>query len=468
MLLGDLRLTANVFSKLSVVPDLVVVNACHLGRVAHRAPIRSPQASGGLCSGSGCAPSSSPAGLSTTTPPRCSRRSSTRSCSTAPTSVGRFDPPAARHGISARSSLTWGAYQCYGDPGFSLTSKLATASHDYVHTTGELRRRLQRLRARASDQGRSVLTDSSSTRQDIRDELTRLRHAANKIGAPPEVLAEFADVWAELLELPSAVRNYRRAIAGGGSEVPIRALEQMANLASRCAQQLHRKQPKGRWDACLSERYAKRAETGLDAAMTVGHTGERWALLGGHHKRMATMTEADARAQHLRTAVSCYHRAQRLQPKAYHEQNWIQLSQVAALAGVELADGDVWSPKPGEQAPHDTGRSDRATLLPEVAPDFWTRAAVGDRLVTEQLVAAAAAGRGGTLPEDAGALISDAYLKAFRLRSSGRERDSVLSHLRDLCDLLPAGSIAAARFTCALDVLSSWSVLATPPVSVGS
>ena len=32
-MLGSLRLTANMFSKMSVVPDLVILNACHLGRV---------------------------------------------------------------------------------------------------------------------------------------------------------------------------------------------------------------------------------------------------------------------------------------------------------------------------------------------------------------------------------------------------------------------------------------------------
>ncbi len=33
VVLGNLRLTPNVFSKMSVIPDLVVLNACHLGRV---------------------------------------------------------------------------------------------------------------------------------------------------------------------------------------------------------------------------------------------------------------------------------------------------------------------------------------------------------------------------------------------------------------------------------------------------
>ena len=131
VVLGSLRLTANTFSKMSVVPDLVLLNACHLGRIE-------------------ASPSLAGANRTAASIGRALLRLGVRAVVVAGWAV---DDDAAKEfaarlieGLAegedfgaavttarqeawkkAPHSLTWGAYQCYGDPGFSLAAA-ATAS----------------------------------------------------------------------------------------------------------------------------------------------------------------------------------------------------------------------------------------------------------------------------------------------------------------------------------------------------
>ena len=105
---------------------------------------------------------------------------------------------------------------------------------------GELRRRIQRLFSVASDQGRSATVDAEASAHQIRSDLRDLQSCAVELKSP-EALAEVADTWAELMEFRSAIRLYRLALERGGSNVTIRSIEQLGNLLSRRAQQLHRR-----------------------------------------------------------------------------------------------------------------------------------------------------------------------------------------------------------------------------------
>ena len=92
----------------------------------------------------------------------------------------------------------------------------------------------------------------------------------------------------------------------------------------------------------------------------------------------------------------------------------------------------------------------------DAAPDFWSRAGVGDLRLSELLITAASE------PSEAGALteaaqgITAAYVAAFRLRSSARERDSVTNHLQDLVDVVPGKADASKILMDMHGVLESW------------
>ncbi|HEX4982880.1 MAG TPA: tetratricopeptide repeat-containing protein [Ilumatobacteraceae bacterium] len=274
-----------------------------------------------------------------------------------------------------------------------------------------------------------------------------------------EALAEVADTWAELMEFRSAIRMYRLALERGGSDVTIRSIEQLGNLLSRRAQQLHR-----RGVAKLAvDVYVKRSQTWLNRALELGTTGERLALMGGFHKRLATMTTDVERAEHLSAAIRLFAEAQRIQPKRYHLLNWIQLVEVAKLNAIE----------PGEsaaifEAADDAfeqrvrtagGAQSLSPLEAEVAPDFWSRAGVGDLRLTELLVSAASDPAESAALEQAAHGITAAYVGAFRLRSSARQRDSVTTHLQDLVDVLPADAEAARILSGVHGELARWTSL---------
>jgi hypothetical protein len=445
VVLGDLRLTANVFSKMSVVPDLVVMNACHLGRIltgANRVAASVGQAllqlgvRAVVVAGWAVNDVAAEAFSEALYTALLSGADFGRAVSFARDAAWRVRP----------MSLTWGAYQCYGDPGFSLTTKSPARTRADVYTEGELRRRIQRLQSAASDQGRSSMSDAGGS-DALRRELCELGKDARRLGSPPAALADLADAWAELLELRSAIARYRTAVARGGSNVTIRSIEQLGNLLSRRAQQLHR-----RGLERASKGDSQRAERWLARTLELGPTGERLALMAGFHKRQATMTTGRVRDKHLAEAVRLFVEAQRLQPKAYHEQNAIQLAEVARLHGLDVAGPDGSGATAPAQAPKGAERR-RA----ETAPDFWTRAGLGDRLLTDMIVAGGSGGAETDEIDRASAAIVDAYRAAFRLRSSARERDSVVGHLRDLDELVPEGTPLATSLAKIRADLEAWS-----------
>ncbi len=452
VVLGNLRLTPNVFSKMSVIPDLVVLNACHLGRILTGANRVAASVGRELLKAGVRAVVVAGWAVDDT-----AARSFSEHLYTELLTGSDFGSAVsgARHAAweTERRSLTWGAYQCYGDPGFCLTTRAYRRDLSEVHTVGELRRRIQRLFSVASDQGRSATVDAEGSAQQVRSDLRDLQTCAIKLKSP-EALAEVAETWAELMEFRSAIRLYGLALKRGGSNVTIGSIEQLGNLLSRRAQQLHRRGVAKSW----VDVYVQRAQTWLKRALDLGTTDERLALMGGFHKRLATMTTGEERAHHLLEAIHFFAEAHRLRAKAYYELNWIQLVQVAKLNDIEPGDSLAIFEAAASAFEERLGQvgGGQSSVDIDAAPDFWSRAGVGDLRLSELLITAASE------PSEAGALteaaqgITAAYVAAFRLRSSARERDSVTNHLRDLVDVVPGKADASKILMDMHGVLESW------------
>ncbi len=321
-------------------------------------------------------------------------------------------------------------------------------------TRGELRRRVQRLEAAASDQGRRFDADPAGTATARDQELDELEATARQLGSAA-ALSDLADVHAELGQLRRAADLYRDALHQGGPDVPVKAIEQVGNTLVRDAQQ------RLRHGAVFDDVRAdvEQAQAWLSGALSLGETGERLALLGSYHLRCATMTAGDERGEHLRRAVEFYARAERAHDESYHWNNWVQLYHL--LGGDADPSLAPWRPDarpiaPPVPAPAPAAASDTApdpSLLGVVAPDappqaesFWDRAGKGDGLLTEGLVS-------GHLDAET---MATTYLDAFRLRSSERERASVVDHLQNLAELLGADHPLRASLTDAVGRLDGW------------
>ena len=77
------------------------------------------------------------------------------------------------------------------------------------------------------------------------------------------------------------------------------------------------------------------AERWLRHALDFGATAERLSLLGGFHKRCATMVEGPERIEHLRLAIESYANAQRLADDGYQRNNWVQLYHLLRMLNVD-------------------------------------------------------------------------------------------------------------------------------------
>jgi len=469
--LGAVRLTANTFSKMSVVPDLVIINCCHLGRVAAGPQLTLDGANRAAASvgrtllqigvraivvaGWAVDDKAAEAFASTLV------KRLLDGCNFGSAVIYARD--AAHH--ASPESLTWGAYQCYGDPGFSLVPSSGHADGNDVHTTGELRRRIGQLASSVGDQGGSAATCSAIQRQ-----LVELEDRVQALGAT-SVYADLADAWARLLDCDRAVRLYEMALDAGDSDVPVRSIEQLGNMLSRRA----RRTALAGGDPQKVTDDLDGARTWLQRALEVGQSGERLALLGGHHKRAAAIRQGAARTDHLREAIAAYSQAYQLSPKPYHLLNCVQLVELARLNGVPL---DEAVPVEGktERADGELNLVEPALVPPSplseavAAADFWQRSVTGDRLVTAilidarvQCVEAAAADqvRRTQLDQDVDVLVRH-YVAAFRLRSTPAERASVIEHLRDLADLAPGGTSLALALAGARERLECWPACPEP------
>jgi hypothetical protein len=467
VLLGSIKLTPHTFSKMSVVPDLVVLNCCHLGRVAAKRTL-----AGANRAAASVGRALLQLGVRAVVVAGWAVDDVAAEEFAATLAGGLLD--GGHYGsavMEARSaahrkkpqSLTWGAYQCYGDPGFSLAPSPRRLDGIDVHTTGELRRRIGRLAATASDQGRSAAADSKLTHLAIREQLEFFETRAKVLGAPG-LYADLAGVWGQLAEFDEAVRLYETALSVGNSDVPVGSIEQLGNLLSRRA----RRTALAGGDPERISSDLGSALAWLEMALQLGSSGERLALLGGHYKRAAAIaTDPAEREAHLRQAIGYYMAAHAESGSDYHLLNCVQLVEVGRLHG--------WSvePPPSEG---EVDRGDAGLTLVAPAPkplypmteaipaaSFWQRSLTGDRLLTailvdvrkrradtdgEQTVAA-------HWDQDVDTLVHD-YIAAFRLRSSARERASVVEHLRDLSDLMPAGTAVTTSLTDARAKLERW------------
>lgn len=414
VLLGDGQfLTAAKLKALRVVPDVVFLNCCHLGTAGGQ----SLSGARGLAAGvaeslleigvraviaAGWAVDDVAASAFATT--------LYNQLLTVGADLGQAVKEARTAASKASETVTWGAYQCYGDPSFRLTPEQPAPDEDIPHTLTELTRRVRRLNASISDRRIDAKTSP------MRARLDDFRGAADKMPQPNAVYADLADGYAELGAFREAIRLYERATTGS-DDAPLRALEQRANLIGR---DLLIRRRKGVLTEADHAQLAD-AERLLDMLVSFGPTADRLAMLGGFHKRRAVVADDEVhRLDAVRASVAALARAVDVSyGDPYASNNWKQMHCIGEALGI----ADLSSPTVAAR------RQERRDLSrPE---NFWDRAAKGDFLLTVTLL-----GGPGALPQ-----MVEAYGSALSLRSTPRERESVLGHLNELDELLPVGHV---------------------------
>ena len=202
---------------------------------------------------------------------------------------GRFiDAVAAGRGAAWRAAPeanTWAAYQCYGDPTWTLRRGVGDAPQpaaqlgemfEFVSSAADLALALETLavRGRYSATPRKLLGDR------VRFLEAKFAPQWGGMGAVAEAFAAAYDV---ARDVDKAIEWYRVAVACEDGSASFRAAEGLGIQLSRRGE--------GSVDAAQAKRDIKEAIEHLDRLVALQATSERQALLGSAWKRL-TMVEA--------------------------------------------------------------------------------------------------------------------------------------------------------------------------------
>jgi tetratricopeptide (TPR) repeat protein len=276
---------------------------------------------------------------------------------------------------------TWGAYQCYGDPGFRLVLRgkkgpaPRTRFLDQDQVVSALDNLASGAKVRLRQEERRL--ELNQRFDEIRENIVRLRPSWMEDG---RVLAALARAAAELGRRDEAVDWYEKARDRDSGALRMKDLEQLANIRARAAAErfLH-----GDPDHPASEAERERALGLIDKSVRelerlieIGPTNERYALLGSVAKRWAGVAKARGVCEAaLRTMVGAYTNAHELSSRKPY-------ALLNALTGV-LVLGGPWDEQPEETQLRYLSKADfeealrrgeeLAALRARDAHDFWDR-----------------------------------------------------------------------------------------------
>ena len=355
---------------------------------------------------------------------------------------------------------TWGAYQCYGDPGFRLVrdgggvdrppppafyapSELVTELSNLVEATRMVSQRGER------DEG----VVARELRGQIDTLLARVPPAACDAWlARADVCAALGFAYGEGHIFDAAVQWLDRALRSRSGDCPVRAAEQCANYQVRLAAeawlalrahgddaaalQVRRVELAGRIEQALAE---------LDVINARAPTVERFVLLGAAAKRLAWVQAGRARVEALLRMAQYYREAvDRDADDAYAFANWAVACLLLRRLDPQRAAGDWLGMLAAACERH--AAATRARL--DESPQLWLATGMGDLQVLRLLLAADDA------RADLDALGREAarcYDDAFARGASLREMASVREHVDFLVELTAdAGAPWSQRVRTAL------------------
>jgi hypothetical protein len=363
--------------------------------------------------------------------------------------------------VAHPAANTWGAYQCYGDPGWRLVRRpgaLDAAPPEPFVSPRELIAELENLveSARvAYDPGRQALSDEEVERP-IQERLERIPGEFRGDGekswlARADVCAALGLAYGEVMLLQPAVEWIERALRATEGDCPVRAIEQGANYTVRLSAQRIRQgglSARARAD-CVRRIRDKIAE--LETINGRSPTTQRLNLIASAYKRLAWVAAGDdaARAEATRKV------------NEVSEQSWLRataagddnaatnalINGVAACVVRVALDAQAAASAPADwrRAFRDLCRAriDRARRVEQAEPVLWGEAAVGDMELAQLVLmwgepvaagATAAKARSERCRAHAEAA-AQAFSNALARGASRGQRSSMREHVDFLLDV---------------------------------
>jgi alpha-beta hydrolase superfamily lysophospholipase len=306
---------------------------------------------------------------------------------------------------------TWGAYQCYGDPSFSLSVSKATGALTTFVSARELGLWLDGVptRAREGNDPKGLLQEVES----------RLREAPEPWLMSADICALAAGAFMSLGQYAPAIPYFAKVVQIERANAPVAAVEQFVNCRVRHAEAL------GKDEATRAEaqQQLELADQMGRSLLAIGETSERLALLGGVMKRRAQgETKAAARRKHLEAMRDAYARGWERSLEGGKGGDPYPLGNAVA-AEIVLQWGASGTAKQ-RQAERELIAS-RLEALDKAAEarahtntDVYNLLAGADRLLLKALL-------DGALGKAEQTAIADAYTRGLSRGATRRERDSI-------------------------------------------
>jgi pimeloyl-ACP methyl ester carboxylesterase/tetratricopeptide (TPR) repeat protein len=432
-------LTALEFGQMRVMPDLVFLNCCHLGkidptlsdpRMKDMNRLAASVAQELLCDGVRAVVA---AGWAVNDKAALTFAHKLYSALLAGKTFGSAVLDARTEIYNARfGSNTWAAYQCYGNPDFTLTargSKRDSGPKQYRSSREYL------------DRVRNIARDAEGADQKLRgqllDELRSLDRSIPEAWRDGEMLAAFGSAYADVGSFEDAVTAYLAAVHHPRSGSPIVAIEQLANLEDRHARQLMQDAARAAGPECEAIRkkaldWTEKAIERLEWLLILDETSERLSLLGGAYKRRAWVNHD---VKDFAKAADYYARAALLEPSRVYAA--LNEATVKFLAGG--ADNNVIL----AMIERTKSRAKERSQKPEKEQDIWDRVALPDVLVLEAVVL-------WNLPIVVDS-IKSSYATAIKGEGNWRNLASIRSQMVILSDFATDDAVKAA-LTSLIDV----------------
>lgn len=445
VVIGDrLYLTPHTFNQLRSVPELVFLNCCHLGRMDEgTGPWRPNRIAANLGTQlirigvkavvvAGWAVNDSAA--------RTFSREFYGRMLRGETFGNAVLKARAKTWRTHSESNTWGAYQCYGDPQFTLPGEGVKSAgwrpvfrHPSVAVT-----ELQNLMSRA----RTLRLHST---EGLNDDVDRILEAI-----PPgwrdrsDVTEALGLALGELGRLEEALAELQRAVRTDRPQASVASQEKWANYRARLAARTWLETDRDLDDS--REREARRRErldevkaaiARLDGMMTAfGPTTERLNLMGSAHKRRAMIVVAQERTAALTEAQEWYRRASRHAQEESGKEDYLGLVNALALYGARKSRGRRSDKDRAMfQREYAAAKALVAEMGAELHPFFGTSAPSELELIRSITA--------GTLDQELDAICAG-YEAAFRRTGSVRELASIVDQLTFFIEMLRVDTDEAA------------------------
>jgi tetratricopeptide (TPR) repeat protein len=339
----------------------------------------------------------------------------------------------ARNDIYSTENNTWGAYQCYGDPAFRLIrhadgTRTSAADRAYVH----VREAIVDINNVEEDAQTLAVRDPAALHSQLRSILSKVGGANPSWLDESELRVALGQAYAALGMFDEAINSYEIALQTERTNVPVRAIEQLANLRTRRAVTL----TTSKAEQVINDSIALLKT--LPEVDEDRRTSERWSLLGGCYKRLARVTEGKQRTDALREMSRCYRNAFERKKKGeqflpYPLLNWLLADMLLAMLGKGKApdDGDGL-----------LGHTEIDDLLRHAEAEARLADATNPNFFNGVVVADVGLGRGllrGELEDSAQQEVVEAYLRPWKRGASRLKFASVLEQMEFVIAVLGDG-----------------------------